>query len=465
MFDLNLSVPRKAVPFFDCWVGAWAMHEPNFHQLRQQIEALNLTLHLSNGDANRQSALDRIDESFSTVQEGIGIINLSGPLMKHASSFSESCSTVEARSAINKMANDPNIRGIMIRIESPGGTVAGTKELADTIKMARSKKPIMAYCSDLCASAAYWIASQCQTIDANATSLVGSIGTYCVVTDSSKAAEKIGLKVHVVRAGEYKGAGTPGTEITDSNLAEFDRTVQGLNMFFLDAVSDGRSMPIAKVSELADGRIHLAEEAKSNGLIDNVCSFEESFDRFSQSVSVGSDQLFSQQNLDKDYEMATEPTNVVNKPATLAEINTAFPKASADWRLSALQAGWTLDQCRQSYTDILQAQLEAQTVRAEAAERKAGKPGVKALKSGSGKRARAEDMPVDDEEEMTDDEEEVMEEEDDAVAAWDVAVSREMKSCGGNRQKALSQANRKNPGLRAQMLEQVNAKRNRRSRR
>lgn len=461
--ELSLQASRNSIPFFDCWVGAWAMYEPSFHQLRERIEALNLTLHLSNGDANRQAALDRIDDSFSTVQEGIGIINLSGPLMKHASSFSESCSTVEARSAINKMANDPNIRGIMIRIESPGGTVAGTKELADTIKMARNKKPIMAYCSDLCASAAYWIASQCQTIDANATSLVGSIGTYCVVTDSSKAAEKLGLKVHVVRAGEYKGVGTPGTEITDSNLAEFDRTVQGLNMFFLDAVSEGRSMPIAKVSELADGRIHVAKEAKSNGLIDNVCSFEESFDRFCQSVSVGSDQLFSQEEKNEEFEMATEPTNVVNKPATLAEINTAFPKASADWRLSALQAGWTLDQCRQSYTDILQAQLEAANARVEAAERKAAKPGVAALKSG--KKHRAEDMKPTEEEDDVEATDDMDEDEGDAVSLWNVAVSRELKLCNGNRQKAVSQANRKNPDLRERMLEQVNSRRAKASRR
>lgn len=130
---LNLNASRSSIPFLHCWFGAWAMHEPIFHQYRDQLAALNIGLHLAGSKENRQEAMDRIDDSFSSTQEGIGIINLNGPLMKHASSFSSSCSTVAARQELNRMANDPNILGIMLRIDSPGGTVAGTKELADAV--------------------------------------------------------------------------------------------------------------------------------------------------------------------------------------------------------------------------------------------------------------------------------------------------------------------------------------------
>lgn len=450
--ELSLNASRGSIPFFNNWVGAWAMYEPNFNQLREQLSQLNVNLHLAGLQEHRQEALDRAEGCFSTTQEGIGIINIDGPLMKHASSFSDSCSTVLVRKELNQMARDPAILGIMLKIDSPGGTVAGTKELADAIASANAKKPVMAYCSDLTASAAYWLASQCGTIDASETTLVGSIGTYMVASDSSSAAEKLGIKVHVVRAGDFKGMGTPGTEITEDQLAEIQRNVYGLNQFFLDAVSSGRKMEMSEVSKLADGRVHLAGEAKKLGLIDNVCSFEASFERFVSSVSTVTPGSRAVSTIEES-DMSTENTV---KPATLAEINSKFPKATSDWKLACLSGGFTLSQCTESYCEILQLEAEAANKRAEAAERKAAKPGVNPLRG-----PRSED-PMKKDPNCTEDgdaDEEDMVEEDDAVAAWNMAVSKELKACGGNRQRAVSQANRKNPGLRDAMVSQVNAQR------
>lgn len=449
---LNLNASRASIPFLHCWFGAWAMHEPIFHQYRDQLSALNLSLHLAGSKEHRQDALDRIDDSFSSTQEGIGIINLNGPLMKHASSFSESCSTVVARQEINRMANDPNIRGIMLRIDSPGGTVAGTKELADAVSSANAKKPVIAFCNDLTASAAYWIASQCGSIEASETTFVGSIGTYCVVADSSAAAEKIGVKVHVVRAGELKGMGTPGTEITEDQLAEVQNQVFGLNQFFLDAVSTGRKIDMASVSKIADGRVHLAGEAQKLGLIDKVSSFEDCFDRFANSVSHGpASRIVSNQ---QESEMSSTENSV--KPATIADMEAKFPKSTADWKLSCLRNGFSIQQCTESYCEIMQLEVDAANARAKQAEMKASKPGVAPLSSGR-KHRSADPMKKESEDMLPED---VIEEED-AKSAWDNAVASQMKACGGDRMRAVQQANRKHPGLREQMLEQVNAMKSR----
>ena len=120
------------------------------------------------------------------------------------------------------------------------------------------------------------MASQASRIIANETALVGSIGTYGVVQDTSGMAAMEGVRVHVIRAGAFKGAGTPGTEITAEHLTEMQRTVDGLNEYFLAGVAAGRSMlTAARVRELADGRAWLAAEAKTLGLIDAIGSFDQ----------------------------------------------------------------------------------------------------------------------------------------------------------------------------------------------
>ena len=116
------------------------------------------------------------------------------------------------------------------------------------------------------------MASQSGKIVADRTSLVGSIGTFAVLYDLSKAFETAGVKVHLVRAGSLKGAGTPGTEIDAEVLAEMQRIVSGLNEHFLAAVASGRRLSLDHVRKLADGRVHLAADAQRLGLIDAVGS-------------------------------------------------------------------------------------------------------------------------------------------------------------------------------------------------
>jgi signal peptide peptidase SppA len=249
------------------------------------FQSLDLPSHLADIDKHRQAALDAISEYLLAIVDGIAVIAINGPMMKHASSFSSSVSTVEIRRLLHALEHDPAILGIILRIESPGGTVSGTKELADDIARINERKPIVAFCEDLTASAAYWVASQAGTIYANPTALVGSIGTYCVVMDSSGMAEKEGVKVHVVRAGDYKGMGQPGTVVTDAHIAELQKQVDGLNTFFLDAVSRGRELEGDKLTSIADGRVFLASEAKDLGLVDEVMTFEEAFQAFELKVA------------------------------------------------------------------------------------------------------------------------------------------------------------------------------------
>jgi len=267
------------IPYYSQWLGLWAMLPDAFLATFEMFRRTDLHLHMA---ANRSEFGQPV--SYREDDGNIAIINLTGNLMKQQASLGGGTSTVQARRDIRSAAADSKIAAIMLRIDSPGGTAAGTQELADEIAAANLKKRTESYIEDLGASAAYWSASQAIRITANPTGLVGSIGTYGVIEDYSGYAAKEGVKVHVVRAGDFKGAGTPGTEVTPEQLADMQRIVDGLNDHFIAGVAKGRRTTQKQVREWADGRVHLAADAKNMGLIDAVGSFDDALSHLQEFV-------------------------------------------------------------------------------------------------------------------------------------------------------------------------------------
>lgn len=206
------------------------------------------------------------------------VIEIVGVMRKYstwASWFFGDAITSQLAERVNAAAADSSVDSIALYIDSPGGEVAGTPALAEVVWWARQRKPVTAFIADLGASAAYWVASQATKIVASPGSLVGSIGTYSVIADFSAVFERAGIKVHVIKAGEFKGAGVLGTEITEEQRVEFQRVIDSINREFLKAVARGRELPGDLVRALADGRVHPAGEAKRLNLIDEVGWFED----------------------------------------------------------------------------------------------------------------------------------------------------------------------------------------------
>jgi signal peptide peptidase SppA len=216
--------------------------------------------------------------SYFVTQEGVGILPLHGPSMKSRSKYG-GYSTVDARRQLRAMAADEKVGAILLHIDSPGGHVAGTKELADDVAAVGEVKPVHAYLEDAGASAAYWVASQAKTVVANEMAMVGSLGTFTVLYDLSKAAEMEGVQVHVVSTGDRKGAAAPGTPVTDEDVAEAQRLVDGFDAFFRAAVKDGRELGGREASAIWTGAVWLAGEAKGLGLLDRVESLDATVER------------------------------------------------------------------------------------------------------------------------------------------------------------------------------------------
>ena len=260
--------PEETQECFSNHLGLW-MVEPMW--MKQAITMIKSGTWKPIADGHEDNKNNK-KRSFA-VSRGTAIIPIFGPMMKFESKFGGS-STLVVRKQIRDAANDSRINAILLHIDSPGGHVAGTKELADDVVSANAKKPVFAHIDDLGASAALWVASQARQIFANTMAQVGSIGVFAVVEDASEAFEKAGIKVHVISTGKFKGEFVDGTEITKAQLEEAQKRIDGINEHFLDAIKIGRNLDDKKLKEIADGRIFDAAKAKELGLIDGVQSLD-----------------------------------------------------------------------------------------------------------------------------------------------------------------------------------------------
>ncbi|MBK7406397.1 MAG: S49 family peptidase [Phycisphaerales bacterium] len=221
-----------------------------------------------------EQELQKVREMWSVDGQGLGVLILDGPMQKFDSKFG-GVNTLRARKVVRSAMRDESVRGVLALIDSPGGTADGTLELADDLAALARAKPTATHVAGTMASAALWVGTQTRRVTAGPADLVGSIGTYAVVEDWSKAYAAEGVSVEVIAAGGLdeggvKGQGVQGVPLSDAFRAEVKKVVEGLNELFLRGVANGRSMTLERVRALADGRVHLAAEAVKLGLIDAV---------------------------------------------------------------------------------------------------------------------------------------------------------------------------------------------------
>jgi len=271
----NMNVKQCAAQHFGWWLckTAWIESAVSSYNLKDLPKADRSVPTSWAGDP---LYVDGAAPLFARTSDGIAVIDISGQMTKGQSSYGGT-SNIMLRQALRTADRDPDIKGIMLAIDSPGGTVAGQLNLSTEIaRIAKSSpKPIFAHAEDGMHSAALWAGTQAQVLTAGPMTEVGSIGTVATVHDTSKAAEDAGVKVHIISTGDLKGAFMPGTEITDEMLATVQTRVDDLNGFFLKAIQTGRRMSASAVKKLSTGEDWLSPQAAELGLIDGVMSDEQ----------------------------------------------------------------------------------------------------------------------------------------------------------------------------------------------
>jgi len=213
------------------------------------------------------------------VRDGVAIIKISGVLMQNPGMiemlFFGAANMKLIESNIVKAANNPDVEGILLDIDSPGGTVAGTQRLGRVIYENRAEKPIIAFTPSMMASAAYWIGSASNGIVAEESAEVGSIGVIITHVDQSKYNNDIGLKVTHIVAGKDKALGSPHEPLDARGKEYLQGLVNDSYTLFKDAVKLQRGNKIKNVDNVATGRVFTAKDALSKGLIDKIGVIED----------------------------------------------------------------------------------------------------------------------------------------------------------------------------------------------
>jgi signal peptide peptidase SppA len=250
------------------YAGLWLIEPIAAANLWAMAGRLDLRAHMQIPPEPLKAAVEKIPAGSGG--KSIALLRAEGVLMKQKASMGGT-STIQLRRDIRQAVDDDQCAGILLAIDSPGGTVSGTDDLAQEIKAATKSKPVWAHVEDLCASAAYWLASQTQQITANSkTALVGSIGTIQVLTDYSDNYAKEGVKTLVFATGGLKGLGTPGSKITDDQIAHVQGLVNSVQTNFDAAVQKGRGLNAKELAAVRHGGVMTAPQALENKLIDGI---------------------------------------------------------------------------------------------------------------------------------------------------------------------------------------------------
>ncbi|NDV28419.1 signal peptide peptidase SppA [Desulfovibrio sp. JC010] len=196
----------------------------------------------------------------------IGVVNVQGTIIN-------SLPTVKF---LRELRKDDSVKGVLLRINSPGGTIAPSQELYHAVKRFAEVKPIVASFGTVAASGGYYVAAPATQIMASSGSITGSIGVKAEYANFHQLMEKVGVKPIIITSGRMKAAGSPFSELTPEQREYLTNLIMDMHNQFVSDVASARKLDREQVEKVADGRAITGREAKELGLVDRIGGFEDS---------------------------------------------------------------------------------------------------------------------------------------------------------------------------------------------
>lgn len=238
-----------------------------------------------------------------TVGAGIGValllIFLLGffkPSPSSGSLFGDCIALVEIKGEIReaediveqlkRYGKDSKVRGILVRVDSPGGGVSPSQEIYSELKRVREKKKIAVSMGSLAASGGYYISLPADIIVANPGTITGSIGVIMSFPIVEKLFKKWGIEIEAIKSREHKDIGSPFRPITEEERKMLSEVIGDVYEQFVGAVVENRKISREEVLEIADGRIFSGCQAKKLGLVDTLGSFEDAVKILAEEVGI-----------------------------------------------------------------------------------------------------------------------------------------------------------------------------------
>jgi protease IV len=215
------------------------------------------------------------------VKQGGGDENISMETIKtdHAVAVveltGEMLSSDAVRKSLKKVVDEKKIKAVVVRIDSPGGSVGAAEEVNRAIKESDQKKPVVCSLGNIAASGGLYAAVGCRKIVANAGTLTGSIGVILMMPNLESVANYVGVQMNVIKSGKFKDTGSPFRKLDSDDRTLLQSLVDKSYRQFVQTVADGRHLDVEKVKTFADGRIILGEEAVEKGLVDEIGGLEQ----------------------------------------------------------------------------------------------------------------------------------------------------------------------------------------------
>jgi protease-4 len=202
-----------------------------------------------------------------STEDRIALVRIEGVILDSQSTVAE----------LKRFGENPSIKAIVLRIDSPGGGVVPSQEIYDAVQRVRNKnsKAVIASMGTVAASGGYYIASATDRIMANPGTLTGSIGVIMETANVEGLLKKIGVEGIVVKSGKFKDVGSPLRKMSDEERALLQSVMDDVHKQFIEAVAEGRAMDVSAVQALADGRIFTGRQAKDAKLVDELGNLED----------------------------------------------------------------------------------------------------------------------------------------------------------------------------------------------
>ncbi len=246
--------------------------------------------------ANQKTAAQQYE-----VVDGVAVLSIDGVMAKRMNMFSQISGGTSTQLLCNQLraaVADQAIHSIILSIDSPGGTVDGTQLLADEIRAASQKKQVMALASGSMASAAYWAGSAAAKVYiTDSTTAVGSIGVVTSHVDVSGSEQAKGIKTTEISAGKFKRIASQYAPLTEEGRQSIQDQLDYTYSLFVGAVAQNRGVSEDKVlSDMADGRIFIGQQAVQAGLVDGIATLDQLVIQLNQGRSTSSFSIRSRAN-------------------------------------------------------------------------------------------------------------------------------------------------------------------------